>query len=379
MGSMYTIDDLRNKYAEALEDELIHLFDHFHSSLEAIADGRSPELPPMMRASERPRFPRGPRPKRRRRRPTSPSSQTSPSEPSNVIKSSRQKARVDYARMENYSSDDNEDGYEEGIFEQDSDDHGTTTTTAADVARNMMEYQNSPVAIRKRANREVPDASINPPKRTRRTNNSSNNRETSPKLQRPEYLGTYSDLRNNAPKATQRAGPNDQDNSDQRDSQGNESGVLEEQISDLNSNRSEPSRRADLQSDNHDGEEQEAIASQQKHHMARRSGNRGGTLASPRATQKRWGRTYSSPARSLMDGGGKESQGVSQDTVPQRENQQSQQISKYATCGSRRKRTPSEQSAGRISVGTSDRNVEGSTGDLGSNERSRGSRTINRP
>ncbi|PXF44434.1 hypothetical protein BWQ96_05804 [Gracilariopsis chorda] len=281
--------------------------------------------------------------------------------------------------MENYSSYYNKDGDEERIFEQNSEDIGTTATTAADVARNMMEYQNSPVAIRKRANREVPDASINPPKRTRRTNNSSNNRETSPKLQTPEFLGTYSDLRNNAPKATQRAEPNDQDTSDQRDSQVNESGVLEEQISDLNSNGSEPSRRADRQSDNHDKEEQEAIASQQKHYMARRSGNSGGTPASPCATQKRRERTYSSPPRSLMDGGKKESQGVSQDTVPQRKNQQSQQISKYATCGSRRKSAPSEQSAGRISVGTSDRNAEGSTDDLESNKRSRGSRTINRP
>ncbi|PXF44446.1 hypothetical protein BWQ96_05774 [Gracilariopsis chorda] len=281
--------------------------------------------------------------------------------------------------MENYSSDDKEDGDEEGIFEQDSEDNGTTAKTTADVARNMMEYQNSPVAIRKRANREVPDASINPPKRTRRTNNSSNNRETSPKLQRPESLGTYSDLQNNAPKATQRAGTNDQDISDQRDSQVNESGVLEEQISDLNWNGSEPSRRADWQSDNHDEEEQEAIASQQNQHMVRRSGNSGGTRASPGATQKKRGRTYSSPPRSLMDGGKKDLQDVSQDTVTQRENQQSQQISKYATCGSRRKSTPSEQSAGRISVGTSDRNAEGSTGDLGFSKRSRGSRTINRP
>ncbi|PXF49631.1 hypothetical protein BWQ96_00509 [Gracilariopsis chorda] len=379
MGSMKTIDHLRNKYAEALDDELIDLFDHFHSSFEAIADGRPPELPPMMRASERPRSQRGPRSKRRRRRATSPTSHTPPPEPSNVIKSSRQKARVDYARMENYSSDDNEDGDEEGILEQDSEDIKTTATTAADVARNMMEYQNSPVAIRKRANREVPDASLSPPKRTRRSNNSSNNRKTSPKLQRPEALGTDSDLRNNAPKATQRAGPNDQDTSDKRDSQGNESGVLEEQVSDLNSNESEPPRRADRQSNNHDGEEQEAIASQQKHHMARRSGNRGGTRASPRATQKRRGRTYSSTPRSLMDGDGKESQDVPQDTVPQRKDQQSQQISKYATRVSRRKSTPSEQSAARISEGTSDRNVEGSTGDLESNERSRGSRTTSRP
>ncbi|PXF46575.1 hypothetical protein BWQ96_03564 [Gracilariopsis chorda] len=128
--------------------------------------------------------------------------------------------------MENYSRDDNEDGDEEGILEQDSEDIKTTATTAEDVARNMMEYHNSPVAIRKRANREVPDASLNPPKQTRRSNNSSKNRETSPKLQRPEALGTDSDLQNNAPKATQRAGPNDQDTSDQRDSQGNESEVF---------------------------------------------------------------------------------------------------------------------------------------------------------
>ncbi|PXF44447.1 hypothetical protein BWQ96_05775 [Gracilariopsis chorda] len=84
VGSMKKIDDLRNKYAEALDDELIDLFDHFHSSLEAIADGRSPELPPMMRASGRPRFPRGPRPKRRRIRATSPSPQTPPPEPSTL-------------------------------------------------------------------------------------------------------------------------------------------------------------------------------------------------------------------------------------------------------------------------------------------------------
>lgn len=377
MESMKTIDDHRNKYAESLDDELTDLFDHFHSSLEAVADGRFSELPSIMKASDRPGSKGRPRSKRRRRA-ASPRSHTPPPEPSNVRKSSRQKARVDYTRMENYSSDDDEDGDDEREFEQESENADETATTAADVARNMMEYQNSPVAVRKRADREIPESNLNPAKRRRRSNNSSNGKETSTKLQTQPSSGTDSLVRNSTPKAIAIAKTNSQDAGDQNGAPVDESEVFDEQVSDHNLKKAEPTRKADLEKDNRDGEDNEAIAAREKSNMTRRSGKKDGLRArSHTAGKSRDGRSSSSPG-SLADGDGQELQDVSQEITPQPRNEQPQQATKYATRRSKRKSTSSEQSSGRALEGTSDKNPEESAGDEEPEEQSRPSRTTRR-
>ncbi|CAN8068642.1 unnamed protein product [Agarophyton chilense] len=245
LEQMPPIDGLLAKYKDAADEKLLTSFDICQSSIHAVASGTTPELPQFSKMADRPAPGRRISSRRRKRIVKSQKSQTPLPEPSNVRKSSRVRKKVDYARMEKSESD--EDSTEELGCEGEDEEKITSEPTVADVARNMMEYQNSPVARRKRASGEAPH--VHPsPKRRRRNSEDNNNtlqERTGPKG-RSDHRVQPSDRKKTA--ANHQASSNDSAEPDVSE-QHEKSTTLQ--------NSSEISSHSDKKRENSDAEESE--------------------------------------------------------------------------------------------------------------------------
>ncbi|KAI0557758.1 Cohesin subunit Scc3/SA [Gracilaria domingensis] len=161
------IDDQLLKYKGAVSEDLEKSLEICRSMIKDVAAGKTPDVPSFSKLTDRPASGRSGHSRRRKRRLQTPKAHTPPPQPANVRKSSRVRKRVDYARMEIYDSDEIDDEEEPGA-EEGEEDASPSEPTVADVARDIMEYQNSPVALRKRPSREVPSADLSPTKKRKR-------------------------------------------------------------------------------------------------------------------------------------------------------------------------------------------------------------------
>eukprot|EP00178_Gracilaria_changii_P003642 TRINITY_DN1546_c0_g1_i1.p1 TRINITY_DN1546_c0_g1~~TRINITY_DN1546_c0_g1_i1.p1 ORF type:complete len:1496 (+),score=260.21 TRINITY_DN1546_c0_g1_i1:5178-9665(+) len=196
MEQISAIDTHLTKYNDSVGEDLVKLFEVCRSSIAEVVDGKTPDLPSFSKIVDRPASSGGIPSRRRKRRTRSPRARTPLPEPVTVRKSSRLRKKVDYARMEIHESEEEEEEgeeeeEEEGDNEEVSSERGNDNTsqsepTVADVARNMMEYENSPLAVRKRTSREVPSADLSPAKRRRRNGDGPIERETADPVQRKE-------------------------------------------------------------------------------------------------------------------------------------------------------------------------------------------------